>query len=158
MLPVSMAWPQNTPVHSAEVMGKLLCCSLMKPLLLMQFRDEAEAAGKLLPARHPVSRAVREVGLRIAAVAQEDVDGRPIQHMKVQHLCRFLHLICRTSQEQEFQVSQVILHLQSNICMACPYRCAILGEVGSYWLRVGHKVLFICAGSGVGVCGHQRAW
>ena len=58
--------------------------------MLAQFRDEAEAAGKLLPARHPVSRAVREVGLRIAAVAQEDIDGQPIKHMKVQHMyCGF---------------------------------------------------------------------
>ena len=55
-------------------------------LQLAQFRDEAEASGKLLPARHPVSRSVRDVGLRIAAVAQEDMDGKPIQHMKVRQV------------------------------------------------------------------------
>ena len=73
----------------------LVCCSAAASRLhlLAQFRDEAEAAGKLLPARHPLSRAVREVGLRIAAVAQEDVDGQPIQHMKVQPVSSG-HLSC----------------------------------------------------------------
>ena len=71
--------------------GSSQCCCI-KAFVLAQFRDEAEAAGKLLPARHPVSRAVREVGLRIAAVAQEDIDGQPIKHMQVQHRSSILPL------------------------------------------------------------------
>jgi len=51
----------------------------------VQFKDEAEATGKLLPVRHPLSQRVRQIGLRIAAVAQKDVDGRPVEHMKVQN-------------------------------------------------------------------------
>ena len=82
--------PKTHYCIATGLMDDLLCFPCIKALLLAQFRDEAEAAGKLLPARHPVSRAVREVGLRIAAVAQEDVDGQPIQHMKVQHLCMTL--------------------------------------------------------------------
>ena len=66
----------------------------------LQFRDEAEATGKLVSARHPVARMVSDVGMRIAAVAQEDIDGRPIEHMKVQALIMVLFL--RISFEREW--------------------------------------------------------
>lgn len=68
----------------------------------LQFRDEAEATGKLVSARHPVARMVSDVGMRIAAVAQEDVDGHPIEHMKVQALIMMRSL--RTSLEPEWSV------------------------------------------------------
>ena len=49
----------------------------------MQFKQEAEANGTLLPARHPASRLVSKIGMRIAGVAQTDNHGQPIKHMKV---------------------------------------------------------------------------
>ena len=49
----------------------------------MQFKQEAEAKGTLLPARHPASRLVSKIGMRIAGVAQMDDHGQPIKHMKV---------------------------------------------------------------------------
>ena len=49
----------------------------------MQFKKEAEAKGTLLPARHPASRLVSKIGMRIAGVAQVDNHGQPIKHMKV---------------------------------------------------------------------------
>ena len=52
----------------------------------MQFKQEAEAKGTLLPARHPASRLVSKIGMRIAGVAQTDNHGQPIKHMKVQPL------------------------------------------------------------------------
>ena len=69
----------------------------------LQFRDEAEATGKLVSARHPVARMVSDVGMRIAAVAQEDVDGRPIEHMKVQALIMMRSL--RISPEPKWLVN-----------------------------------------------------
>lgn len=49
----------------------------------VQFKQEAEANGTLLPARHPASRLVSKIGMRIAGVAQTDNHGQPIKHMKV---------------------------------------------------------------------------
>ena len=49
----------------------------------VQFKKEAEAKGTLLPARHPASRLVSKIGMRIAGVAQMDNHGQPIRHMKV---------------------------------------------------------------------------